>query len=169
MCIYLNRAEFVERVEGCQARLYRVALTVLGSGADAEDAVQEALIAAWRALGSLRDERLFETWLMRILINRCRGELRARARRAAPVPDEVLRAGGLPKDVPEPPDPGMYRALEQLDYKYRLPLMLSCAEGYSTDEIASMLRLPGGAVKWRIHQGRIKLRELLKKEGRIDE
>ena len=166
MCIQLDRTEFVERVEGCQARLYRVALAALGS-ADAEDAVQEALIAAWRALGSLRDERLFETWLMRILINRCRGELRARARRATPVPDEALRAG-MPRGVPEPPDPGLYRALAQLDVKYRLPLMLSCAEGYSTDEIAAMLRLPGGAVKWRIHQGRVKLRELLEKEGRYD-
>ncbi len=165
MCIQLDRTEFVERVEGCQARLYRVALAALGS-ADAEDAVQEALIAAWRALGSLRDERLFETWLMRILINRCRGELRARARRAAPAPDAELRAA--PQGVPEPPDPGLYSALAQLDVKYRLPLMLSCAEGYSVSEIAGMLHIPGGAVKWRIHQGRVKLRELLEKEGRYD-
>ena len=76
----MNKPEFVQRVEDYQARMYRVALTILGRGADAEDAVQDALLSAWRALGSLRDEQYFETWLMRILINVCRSELRARAR-----------------------------------------------------------------------------------------
>ena len=49
--------------------VYRVALGYLRSAHDAEDAVQDALLSAWRALGSLRDEQYFETWLMRILIN----------------------------------------------------------------------------------------------------
>lgn len=156
----MNKPEFVDRVELCQAKLYRVALTILSSGADAEDAVQDALLSAWRALGSLRDERYFETWLMRILINVCRSELRARSRRAA------ADLSALPEmPVPPPPDLRLFAALEQLDAKYRLPLMLHCAEGYSIDEVAAMLRLPAGAVKWRVRQGRVKLGEIIEREG----
>ena len=142
----MNKPEFVQRVEDYQARMYRVALTILGRGADAEDAVQDALLSAWRALGSLRDEQYFETWLMRILINVCRSELRARAR---------FKGG----------DPHLFYALERLEEKYRLPLMLHCAEGYSVGEVAQILRLPAGAVKWRISQGRTRLRKLMDEEG----
>lgn len=156
----MNKPEFVQRVENYQARMYRVALTILGRGADAEDAVQDALLSAWRALGSLRDERYFETWLMRILINVCRGELRRRARYRGGDMDSLPE---LP--APPPPDPHLFYALERLEAKYRLPLMLHCAEGYSVGEVAQILRLPAGAVKWRISQGRTRLRKLMDEEG----
>jgi RNA polymerase sigma-70 factor (ECF subfamily) len=158
--LLMNKPEFISRVELCQARLYRVALTILCVGADAEDAVQDALLAAWRALDSLREERYFETWLMRILINVCRTELRARSRRA------VADISALPEiPAPPPPDIRLFAALEQLDGKYRLPLMLHCAEGYSIAEVAQILHLPAGAVKWRVRQGRIKLGEIIDREG----
>ena len=156
----MNKPEFVQRVEDYQARMYRVSLTILGRGADAEDAVQDALLSAWRALGSLRDEQYFETWLMRILINVCRGELRARARFKGGDIDSLPE---LP--APPPPDPHLFYALERLEEKYRLPLMLHCAEGYSVGEVAQILRLPAGAVKWRISQGRTRLRKLMDEEG----
>lgn len=156
----MDRQEFSDRVEACQARMYRVALTITGNSADAEDMVQDALLRAWRALGQLRDERYFETWLMRILINLCRSELRSRSGRAwtnmAVVPELVS---------PPPPDPALFEALERLDGKYRLPLMLHCAEGYTMDEVARMLRLPMGAVKWRIRQGRIRLAKVLEEDA----
>ena len=67
--------------------------------------------------------------------------------------------------APPPPDPHLFYALEQLEEKYRLPLMLHCAEGYSVGEVAQILRLPAGAVKWRISQGRTRLRKLMDEEG----
>ena len=155
----MNKPEFVQRVEDYQARMYRVALTILGRGADAEDAVQDALLSAWRALGSLRDEQYFETWLMRILINVCRSELRARARFKGGDIDSLPE---LP--APPPPEPQLFEALEQLAVKYRLPLMLHCAEGYSVAEVADMLRLPVGAVKWRIGQASRELASIMEKE-----
>ena len=155
----MNKPEFVQRVEDYQARMYRVALTILGGAADAEDAVQDALLSAWRALGSLRDEQYFETWLMRILINVCRSELRARARFKGGDIDSLPE---LP--APPPPEPQLFEALEQLAVKYRLPLMLHCAEGYSVAEVADMLRLPVGAVKWRIGQARRELASIMEKE-----
>ena len=64
----------------CGPTLYRVAASCLhGHDADAADAVQNALIAAWRNIGSLREPRYFKTWLIRITINACRSLQRARA------------------------------------------------------------------------------------------
>ena len=66
--------EFSERVRACQARLYRVAVSI--SHADAEDAVSEALLKAWKHAPGLRSDAYFETWLTRIVINECRTLLR---------------------------------------------------------------------------------------------
>ena len=66
--------------------------------------------------------------------------------------------------APPPPEPQLFEALEQLAVKYRLPLMLHCAEGYSVAEVADMLRLPVGAVKWRIGQARRELASIMEKE-----
>ena len=57
---------------------YRLARAILLDDAEAEDAVQEASLAAWRARGSLRDATRFEPWFDRILINQCRDQLRRR-------------------------------------------------------------------------------------------
>ena len=97
---------------------------------------------------------------MRILINVCRSELRARARFKGGDIDSLPE---LP--APPPPDPHLFYALERLEEKYRLPLMLHCAEGYSVGEVVQILRLPAGAVKWRISQGRTRLRKLMDEEG----
>lgn len=67
----------------CGPTLYRVAASCLhGHDADAADAVQNALIAAWRNIGSLREPRYFKTWLIRITINACRSLQRPRDHRA---------------------------------------------------------------------------------------
>ena len=160
----MNKPEFVQRVEDYQARMYRVALTILGRGTDAEDAVQDALLSAWRALGSLRDEQYFETWLMRILINVCRSELRARARFKGGDIDSLPE---LP--APPPPDPHLFYALERLEEKYRLPLMLFYAEGYRIREIAEILHLPQGTVQSRLHRAKKLLRQSMALEKEMSE
>lgn len=79
----MDDREFGERVRACAHRLHRIAYLILRNESDCEDAAQESLLRAWRGLYSLRDERYFETWLIRILINECKKILRARARRSA--------------------------------------------------------------------------------------
>lgn len=64
--------------------------------------------------------------------------------------------------APEPPDPALRDALERLDVKFRLPLVLHYLEGYRVREIAKMLRLPEGTVKRRLHQARKLLKSALK-------
>ena len=151
----MNRTDFILRVRDCERRLYRVARTMLHSDADCEDAVQEALLKAWAKLGSLREERFFETWLIRILINECKNIYCRKPRAQSAIP-ETLAA--------PPADGELMDALMNLPQKFRIPMELHYIEGYGINEIARMLRIPDGTVKWRLSRGRALLRTELGEE-----
>lgn len=139
----------------CSARYYRVAKAILAVDADCEDAMQEAMVKAWTGLTRLRNEDHFETWLCRILINECRMMLRRRARAPVVQLPETL-------STPEPPNQGLWDALQSLDMRYRIPLILHHADGYTLEETARILRLPVSTVKWRIRRGKEALLTRLK-------
>lgn len=152
----MNRTDFIHRVLACERRLYRIARTMLRSDADCEDAVQEALLRAWAKKHTLREEQFFETWLIRILINECRAIYRKRPREE----DEV------PANLAAPvQDAFLLIALMNLPEKHRIPVELHYIEGYSVREIAMMLRLPEGTVKWRLSRGRTLLKNELGEEA----
>ena len=153
------QADFTTRVRACERRLYRVARTMLPRECDCEDAVQEALLRAWDRLDTLREEKYFETWLMRILINQCRTFYRRRP----PAPAELTE--NIPQ--PEPEDAPLLDALMGLPRKLRVTLELHYVEGYSVAETARILNLPEGTVKWRLSRGRALLKDALNgKEAR---
>ena len=147
---------FAELVERHQTRLYTLAVRDLGSAADAEDAVQEAMIRAWRALPRFRAQASFSTWLYRICLNAISDQ---RSRRA--------RGAGVPlEDIVEPADPrdrilerelsgDLQRALTELDETYRTAVLLFDVLGRSYTEIAEVLGVPEGTVKSRIFRGRV--------------
>ena len=135
-------------------RLYRIAYAILGNDPDCQDAVSAALLHAWMHLPTLRDEALFETWLTRILINTSRSMLK---KRTATMTSEL--SPSIP--APKPPDPALGDALSSLALKYRLIITMHHIEGYSVQEIASMLSLPKTTVKWRLQAGRKMLRTKL--------
>lgn len=151
----MNEREFSERVRAMERRLYRVCATLLPCDADCADAVQEALLKAWRALPSLRREEFFETWLTRIAINECLRILRAR--RPTQELDERMAA-------PAPPDGELREALMALDERLRLPVTLHYINGFDISQTARILRLPPGTVKSRLHRARARLRALLKED-----
>jgi len=153
----MNRTDFILRVRGCERRLYRVARTMLRSDADCEDAVQEALLRAWAKRGSLREERFFETWLIRILINECKNICRRKPKALSEIP-ETLAA--------PPADGELMDALMNLPEKFRISMELHYIEGYGVSEIARMLFIPEGTVKWRLSRGRALLRTELGEEDR---
>ena len=80
----MTRENFAERVTAAQGRLYRVARGYLRQEADCLDAVSEAIARAWQKLATLREERYFDTWLMRILIREC-VNIQRRQKRVAPM------------------------------------------------------------------------------------
>jgi RNA polymerase sigma-70 factor (ECF subfamily) len=153
---------FAQLVEGEQHRLFTLAVRQLGSRADAEDAVQETLIRAWKALPRFRADASFSTWLYRICLNAIHDQ-RARSARGSGVPLD---------DVPEPADPRnailerelsgeLQRALGELDETYRVAVVLYDVLGRSYAEIAAVLDVPEGTVKSRIFRGRTELARLL--------
>ena len=116
----MNETEFDARIRALTPRLYRVSRTLLSCEADREDAAQEAVIKAWRNRHALREERYFETWVIRILINGCRRI--GRKGRPKPLPEDVR--------ADDPPDTGLADALRTLDVKYQLPVTLHYVEDY---------------------------------------
>lgn len=159
----MDKQTFSEAVQQMERSLYRVAMSYTGNVSDAADAVQEALLRAWNRRDTLRDERYFDTWLMRVVINESKTLLRKR-RRMLPMaqPPEPGAA--------EPPgaDAALHEALFSLPPHYRLPLTLTCLEGYTMREAAHMLGVPEGTVKARVHRARRQLKELLGEEETDD-
>ena len=158
----MTEREFSDRVRALRGPLWRVAWTILRSGADCDDAIQEALLRAWTRIDSLRDERRFATWLTRILINECKSLLRRRARR----PQAPLESA--PEPAAPQGNPYLRDAILALPLEHRLPLALHYMEGYSVRETARMLGLPETTVQWRLHAARRKLRDDLN-EREVDE
>lgn len=155
----MTKDEFTRRVRDAQEMLYRITYGLLREPQDRMDAVQEAILKAWCSQSRLRDERHFETWLVRILINECHNRQRAQSR-FAPLES-------APESTEEfPPDSPLRDAILALPEKLRMPIMLHYMEGYKTDEIAAMLRIPGGTVRTRLRKARTALKTLLEESER---
>ena len=139
----MDKTEFAARTEALRDRLYRTACLYLGSGADALEAVDEAVYQALRALKKLREPEHFETWLTRILLNECHRELRRRKRVAG---EDAL---------PDTAGPDAYDALPLKEAVRRLPeelrtvVILRFFTGYTQSETAAALDIPQGTVATR--------------------
>ena len=141
---------FVTLMQLHAKRMYRVALAILLNDEDTADAIQDTILTCWEKLHSLRDDRYFSTWMTRILIRKCY-DLRNARRHDADL-----------EEIPEPAAEDHYNlelkeALASLDEKYRVIMVLFYAEGYRTDEIAEILRIPKSTVQTRLQRGREKL------------
>ena len=160
----MTREDFSQRIRASQDKLYRITCGLLREPQDRMDAVQDAILKAWCNLGRLRSEEYFDTWLIRILINECHNRHRTQARlvplESAPEPSEPFQGNSQLRD-----------AILALPEKLRIPIILHYMEGYKTEEIAQMLRLPGGTVRSRLRRARSMLKTMLEETegGRIYE
>ena len=133
---------------------YRLARSVLGEDQIAQDAAQEACIVVYRTIASLRSGAAFRTWFYRIVVREA-AEIKRRRSRAEPVPDAPARA----YDQTAPVD--VWRALAVLSHKLREVVVLRYFEDLSSPEIASVLGIPEGTVRFRLMIARQRLRPLL--------
>ena len=146
-------------------RTYRIALAILGSDADAGDAVQEAWLAAWRHLPTLRDPARFDGWLDQILVNACRTSLRRRGRVR-----EIRMPDGFDAEAPQQsPDEvverdALDRAFGRLTIEQRTILVLHHLERRPLSAIAAALAIPVGTAKSRLHAARAALERVLETE-----
>jgi RNA polymerase sigma-70 factor (ECF subfamily) len=152
-------AAFETLVERHQPRLTTMAARLLGSHADAADAVQETLVRAWLALPRFRGDAKFSTWLTRICLNAVHDQRERRGQLADP-------------EAPEAVDPHdgfaaselageLQRALAALDEQFREAVVLYDLLGCSYAEIAELIGVAEGTVKSRIYRGRAELAQLL--------
>lgn len=161
-------------------RLWAVALRTTGDREEAADALQDAMVAAFRRADSFRGDSAVTTWLHRIVVNACLDRLRrAKVRRTEALPDEptdhldprMLPGAPVPASaaVVDPADlvvdherrVAVFAALRQLPPDQRVALVLVDMEGFSVQEAAAILDCAPGTVKSRCSRGRARLLPLL--------
>ena len=138
----VTNEEFAKQVERVRTKLYKTALTYLGSEALAMDAVDEAVYKALCGKWKLRQPEFFDTWITRILINECHNELR-RQKRFRPLEE-------LPETAIEEFDAlPLKEALGCLPQELKDVIILRFFGGYTVAETAQTLRIPAGTVATR--------------------
>ncbi|MDX6229286.1 MAG: polymerase sigma-70 factor, subfamily [Frankiales bacterium] len=158
-----DSAAFAELVRRHRDRLWAVAIRTLGDREEAADAVQDALLSAYRAAGSFRGDAKVSTWLHRIVVNACLDRVRRQqSRPTVPLPPEDRHpaAGDALANRELATDLG--RALAELPPEQRIAVVLVDAQGYPVDEVSRLLSVPVGTVKSRCSRGRARLAVLLR-------
>jgi RNA polymerase sigma-70 factor (ECF subfamily) len=160
-------------------RLFRLARATLRDDAEAEDALQEAYLAAHRAMPGFRGESSLSTWLSRLVTNECLARLRKRARRENIFPIGSLDAGDSEEagmtDMQETASPPsmlvraqmralLERKLDALPLAFRGVFVLRAVEEMSVEETAQCLGIPEATVRTRYFRARSLLRESLAQE-----
>ena len=164
-----DRAAYEQIVRQKVATVYRTARAILGNDADAEDAAQDALIGAWRQIGSLRDVDRFDAWLGQITVNACRMTLRRRSNavvnlaQASQIELTDTRASGIEGRTVSAV--AFDRAFDRLPVEQRSILVLHHHDELPVAEIATRLGVPEGTVKSRLHAARAALDRSLVREG----
>ena len=163
--------------------LYRLARSILKDDAEAEDAVQEAYLAAYRNIGAFRGGAKLSTWLARIVINEAYARLRKRKHTAAVVPlaaaasdgrgDSRAEEGVMTDDTVERPEAAamrgelrrmLERRIDALPEQFRVVFMLREVEELSVEETAEYLDLAQATVRTRAFRARALLREALARD-----
>ena len=158
-----DRDAFAEIVRRHRDRLWRVALRTLGDPDDAADAVQDALISAYRAASGYRGDAAVTTWLHRIVVNACLDLARRRtARPTTPLVDSPaleVPAADVLGDRETATE--VLAALRELPTEQAAAIVLVDIEGYPVAEVADILDVPSGTVKSRCARGRARLADRL--------
>ena len=160
-CLAGDVESFGSIVQEYQNSLLRTAYRFLSSWEDAKDAVQEALIKAYRSLGTFQRDRQFSTWLYRILVNECLDRLKsARHRHRSQLNPSIQDI-----EIPSPLDrlvekELLQKALDRLSVKKRRVLILVGLEGFSGPEAAEIIGCSESTVRVTVMKARQQLRKI---------
>jgi RNA polymerase sigma-70 factor, ECF subfamily len=174
-----RRAAFEEVMRAHNRKLFRAARAILRDDAEAEDALQEAWLRAYRSIDGFRGDAKLSTWLVRIVVNEALARRRKLQRRAEIVP---LRGTGMEEQELEPeagmreqdgPEDLARRAqmrrllearIDRLPEAFRLVFVLRAIEEMTVEETAAALQIPEATVRTRFFRARSQLREALSQE-----
>ncbi len=161
---------FDELVARHQDRVFNLVYRFCGNHEDACDVTQRALINAFRKIGEFKGDAAFSTWLYRIAFNQSVSFRREQKHRALSLTSKEGEPLHEPAD-PSSPTEGLesdetrrkvQQALDLLDESDRQVILLKDIQGCSYDEIASVLKIPKGTVRSRLHRARLELKAKLK-------
>jgi RNA polymerase sigma factor (sigma-70 family) len=173
-----DRDAFARLVDLHQQSAWRVAMAALGRPEEAEDAAQDAFLAAWRNLADLRDEARFRPWLLSIVWRKALDRRRGIRSWLHLIATPALRPDDRMWTIEDSPDlsPGAEaetigrstaaaarRIIAALPAKLRDPLLLAATGDYRYEEIGEMLGTPVGTVKWRVSEARRVVRRKLER------
>lgn len=160
--------------------LYRTARSILKDDAEAEDALQEAYLLAYRGLGKFRGESSLSTWLTRIVVNESIGRLRKMQRRAEiirldaePPQSEDSEEAGMSETAVEQPEQAALRGearrliesrIDRLPDAFRTVFVMRAVEELTVEETAACLNIPEATVRTRFFRAKSMLREALARE-----
>ena len=163
-----------------QRRVYRLAVHLLKSGAEAEDVTQDTFVRAYGALDRFDGRSEPFTWIYRICVNLSLNALRSRKTRRASSPDDPRIEGLLVDNRPAAGSPqrstadkqlgrALVEGIDELSDTLRTTLVLVCIDGLSHAEAGEVLGCPEGTIAWRVHEARKKLRGMLSERGFTDD
>lgn len=171
-CLAGRRDAFGLLVERYQHRLYHALWHALGSPEEAQDVAQDAFVHAFEKLGSYRGQAAFYSWLFRIALNAAISAKRKTRRMTASVEERRDSTGLEPEDDNPSIEPSfamqvsdrqrlVRNALSELSDEFRTCLVLKEIDGMSYEEIATIVDVPLGTVRSRIHRARLEMRAKL--------
>lgn len=166
-----DSAAFDSLVSQYMRRAFAVAYRLLGNREDAEDLVQETFMTVLRKIDSFERGRAFSPWFFRILVNRGLNARKSRALRTSDeLPEHAAAAGASPERSAEQAElRGRLRAaLDGLPERQRVIVELFELEGFAGPEIAEILEISDGTVRWHLHEARKTLRQSLAAYERKD-
>jgi RNA polymerase sigma-70 factor (ECF subfamily) len=154
-----------------QKDIFRLAFSILDNYDEAEDSTQETFIAALRSLDSFRGDSAFKTWLFSISINVCRSRLRRIKNKInmQQILQNLFQIRGIDANpenelIKNEFDAKIWLAIQNLNDKHRIPLILRYYHDLSIIDIAAFLNIPPGTVHSRLNHARNKLHAHLKDE-----
>ena len=162
-----DREAYVDLIRTRGDRLFGLAHRILRDVDRAEDALQDALVIAWRDVRGLRDPDRFDAWLHRLVVRVCISEATRERRR-------VTNLRVLPVDGPAAPDEllgiadrdQLERGFRRLPPEQRAILVLHHYAGYAPSEIAETLDIPAGTARSRLHHAHRAMRAALEADAR---
>lgn len=159
-------------VQTYQQDVYRLALSILDDSDEAEEATQEALLAALRSLDSFKGASSLKTWLFSITVNICRTrwQRQKRRERTKQILNGIFQRTSTPsieeKAIQNESREALWRAIHSMPDKHYIPIVLRYYHDLSVAEIANILQIPQGTVHSRLNKARKQLHAILK-EGSL--
>jgi RNA polymerase sigma-70 factor, ECF subfamily len=171
-CLDGNEAAIETLVHTYQHLVYRLAYSILGDAAEADEAAQDTFVAALGALRSYRGDATFKTWLYAITVNVCRGRLHKRhaKERLQQVMQSIFQIARPDAEHPESvvvsreADEAVRKAVHALDEKLQLPIILRYEHGLPIAEIAQVLKVSERTVHTRLRAAHEQLRHTLNRQ-----